>query len=246
MKSYRDVLPPDAEFDPGDFGDRLRDARNDAGYTLQRFADKMNVSKSTASRWESGENQPDYKTLVKIALLLGTNLESLIIGEDRKYIDATVKYGLKSDGLHAMTVLKDYKLHWLMSDLTASPIDALNALITHEKCKDLLELILNLLNARIQQEAVMGLVDMKADENDLSELRDAINRLHIDHPITQRYQVILSTPEREIKTILYEISKMVDHMIPEVVDSMFAKYMEKCSDSLSKDTSSDMTHTQGG
>lgn len=49
------------------FGTKLRQARIDAGYTQQQIQDIININRATLSRYESGEREPDYETLGKLA-----------------------------------------------------------------------------------------------------------------------------------------------------------------------------------
>lgn len=49
------------------FGKKLRQARVEAGYTQQQIQEILNINRATLSRYESGEREPDFETLGKLA-----------------------------------------------------------------------------------------------------------------------------------------------------------------------------------
>lgn len=49
------------------FGQKLAQARKDAGYSQRQMADFMKMSKSTIASYETGRTQPDIETLGKLA-----------------------------------------------------------------------------------------------------------------------------------------------------------------------------------
>lgn len=53
-----------------EIGEKIKSARKDKRMTQQTLADKMNVSKSTVSKWESGTNMPNVKMITDIADIL--------------------------------------------------------------------------------------------------------------------------------------------------------------------------------
>ena len=65
-------------------GERIKEARKQAGLTQQELADKLEISSVAVSRWERGERNPKLETLKKIAAaidapvgeLLGTDLQT--------------------------------------------------------------------------------------------------------------------------------------------------------------------------
>lgn len=59
----------------------LKELRNEKGLTQEQFAEKLNVSSRTVSRWETGSNMPDISLLVEIAEFYDTNISEIINGE---------------------------------------------------------------------------------------------------------------------------------------------------------------------
>lgn len=59
----------------------LKELRKEKGLTQEQFAEKLNVSGRTVSRWETGSNMPDISLLVEIAEFYDTNIPEIINGE---------------------------------------------------------------------------------------------------------------------------------------------------------------------
>ena len=64
------------------FSERLKELRKAHKLTQPQLADKLNVGKSTVAMWETGDRQPDYKTLQKIADFFNVSVDYLL-GRDR-------------------------------------------------------------------------------------------------------------------------------------------------------------------
>lgn len=66
-------------------GNRIRLARERAGYTQEKVAEKVGVSRSAVSRWEQGEIEPKVQNLVAIAALLNVSTDYLLgIGDHER------------------------------------------------------------------------------------------------------------------------------------------------------------------
>ena len=63
------------------FGENLRNLRIIQGYTQQQMAKKLNISRPSYTRYETGEREPDFKTMVKISELLQVSIDFLINGK---------------------------------------------------------------------------------------------------------------------------------------------------------------------
>ena len=59
-------------------GNRIRLARERAGYTQEKVAERIGVSRSAVSRWEQGEIEPKVQNLVAIAALLSVSTDYLL------------------------------------------------------------------------------------------------------------------------------------------------------------------------
>ena len=62
---------------------RIRKAREDAGYTREKFAELLDVSVSYMAEVERGRTGVSLKTLKAICNLLGLSADYLIFGKER-------------------------------------------------------------------------------------------------------------------------------------------------------------------
>ena len=60
------------------FARRLRDLRKESNITQIEFARKFNIANGTVGNWESGNRQPDYETLQKIADFFNVSVDYLL------------------------------------------------------------------------------------------------------------------------------------------------------------------------
>ena len=60
------------------FARRLKDLRKEANITQIEFARKFNIANGTVGNWESGNRQPDYATLQKIADFFNVSVDYLL------------------------------------------------------------------------------------------------------------------------------------------------------------------------
>ncbi len=60
------------------FQDRLKQLRSEKGITQQQLASMMYITRSTISRWESGQRIPDLVLLPRLAECLGVDISQLI------------------------------------------------------------------------------------------------------------------------------------------------------------------------
>lgn len=77
------------------FAKKLKDLRKEFGMTQIEFAQKFNIANGTVGNWESGNRQPDYETLQKIAAFFNVSIDYLldvsIDSEAISYARQTVK-----------------------------------------------------------------------------------------------------------------------------------------------------------
>ena len=59
----------------------LKKLRNDKGLTQEQFAEIINVSNRSVSRWENGVNMPDFDLLMQIAEYFDVHIEEILDGE---------------------------------------------------------------------------------------------------------------------------------------------------------------------
>ena len=73
---------------------RIRQAREDLGYTREKFAEKLDVSVSYLAELERGRTGISVKMLVKVCNILGLSADYVLFGNDRQ--DDT----LRLDAIH--------------------------------------------------------------------------------------------------------------------------------------------------
>lgn len=65
------------------FGEKLKEARKEAGLSQEQFAEKMSVSRSAIAKWETDKGMPDVNNLKVMAQLLNVSVDYLL-DEDEK------------------------------------------------------------------------------------------------------------------------------------------------------------------
>lgn len=85
-------------------GEFLKSLRKDKKLTQEELADKMNVSRRTVSRWETGSNLPDLSILVELADLYDVDMREIFNGERK---EETVDRDLKETMLMAADYTDD-------------------------------------------------------------------------------------------------------------------------------------------
>lgn len=65
-----------------EFGEKLKKAREDKGYTQAALAKEIYVARQTVSRWECGDRYPDLITLKKMAALLNVSIDDLLSNDE--------------------------------------------------------------------------------------------------------------------------------------------------------------------
>lgn len=62
----------------------LRTARKAAGLTMKELGEKVGVSESAISQYETGKREADFETLLKIGEILDCSIDYLLRGEQKK------------------------------------------------------------------------------------------------------------------------------------------------------------------
>lgn len=92
-----------------DFGRRLRQIRQSAGWTQKQLADNIHVSKGTISNYETGERQPSPEMLADLSKALHVSADYLLGMEDnsKQILDVSGLTGEEIQFLHfAVRLLK--------------------------------------------------------------------------------------------------------------------------------------------
>ena len=92
------------EMDQQKIGEFLKTLRKEKDLTQEELADKMNVSRRTVSRWETGSNLPDLSILVELADLYDVDMREIFNGERK---NETVDKDLKETMLMAADYTDD-------------------------------------------------------------------------------------------------------------------------------------------
>lgn len=71
---------------PKKIGSFLKELRKAKGITQEEFAENLNVSGRTVSRWETGTNMPDISLLIEIAEFFDVSIPEIINGERKSEI----------------------------------------------------------------------------------------------------------------------------------------------------------------
>lgn len=66
---------------------RLKQLRKEKGISQQRLAMDLNVNQNTVSRYETGEREADYKTLIMLADYFNVSIDYLLGRTDKKEIN---------------------------------------------------------------------------------------------------------------------------------------------------------------
>lgn len=73
---------------------RIRQARENMGYTREKFAEKLDVSVSYLAELERGRTGISVKMLIKVCNVLGLSADYVLFGEERK------KDAMRVDNIH--------------------------------------------------------------------------------------------------------------------------------------------------
>ena len=90
------------------FGEKLKEARKEAGLSQEQFAEKLSVSRSAVAKWESDKGMPDISNLRGIAQLLGISIDYLL-DEDEKLSFNETKEPIELDSYQKSGKCRDRK-----------------------------------------------------------------------------------------------------------------------------------------
>ena len=63
-----------------DIGGKLKEARQNAGFTQEEIAEKLGVSRQSVSNWENNRTYPDIVSVIKLSDVYSVSLDSLLKG----------------------------------------------------------------------------------------------------------------------------------------------------------------------
>lgn len=67
------------------FPKRLKKLRKENRYSQEYMAEQLNVSRQSYSRYENGDSQPEFSTLIRIADIFNVSLDYLLCRTDSKH-----------------------------------------------------------------------------------------------------------------------------------------------------------------
>ncbi len=113
-------------------GSLLKKLRNEKGLTQEQFAEMVNVSNRTVSRWENGNNMPDLDILIQISDYYEIDLRELLDGERKsekmnKELETTVLKAV--DYANSETEKYTKRVFWLL--LTGAVLWICSQIISH-------------------------------------------------------------------------------------------------------------------
>ena len=88
------------------FGEKLKEARKEAGLSQEQFAEKMSVSRSAIAKWESDKGMPDVNNLKVLAQLLDVSVDYLL-DEDEKLSFNETKEAIALDSFEVSGICRD-------------------------------------------------------------------------------------------------------------------------------------------
>lgn len=62
------------------FGENLRFLRTESGMTQEQFAEKLEVTRQSVSKWESDNGFPELEKILQISRMFGCDLDTLLQG----------------------------------------------------------------------------------------------------------------------------------------------------------------------
>lgn len=76
-------------------GNQIHQLRKLSGMTQEQMAEKLNVSRQTISKWESGSTLPDLESMVRIGRMFQLSLDELLLKEDETMTERNEKITLE-------------------------------------------------------------------------------------------------------------------------------------------------------
>ena len=112
------------------FGEKLRNARKEAGFSQEQLAEKLSVSRSAVAKWETDNGMPDVGNLKAIATLLNVSIDYLL-DEDEKITFNETREPIETESFEKTGKCRDRKdaaVYWKYKDA-----DAIYPLIRRKK-----------------------------------------------------------------------------------------------------------------
>lgn len=92
-----------------DFGNKLKMLRNGRHFTQKQIADKLGLTKSVISAYETSTRYPSYDILIKISSILGVTTDFLLGLEKNCTIDISKLTDKQMEILH--TIINEFTIY---------------------------------------------------------------------------------------------------------------------------------------
>ena len=120
-----------------EIGSKIRNARNEAGFTQEKAAEKLGVTRQTISNWENNKSYPDIISVIKMSDLYSISLDSLL-KEDQtmiKHLEESTnvvksqnrKSRIITVGIYVVAWVVLIALYWLSEGIKNGPVLNLDA-----------------------------------------------------------------------------------------------------------------------
>ena len=83
----------------------IKKLRSERGFTQDKLAEELHVTRQAISSWETGRTQPDSQMLINLSEIFSVPIEMLIYGEKR---NTTVEEGEKTYNLNAYMAVSTF------------------------------------------------------------------------------------------------------------------------------------------
>ncbi|MBL1225739.1 helix-turn-helix domain-containing protein [Enterococcus sp. BWR-S5] len=90
--------------------EKLKQLRNEKGWTQEQLAEKLFVSRTAVSKWESGRGYPNIESLKSISRLYGVSIDDLLSNEELLIVAETETQGDRLSMLNLMYASLDILL----------------------------------------------------------------------------------------------------------------------------------------
>ncbi len=125
------------------FAEKLLALRNQAGYSQEVLAEKLNVSRQAVSKWELGTTLPETDKLISISTLFSVSIDSLLIDS----IDLNTNDSMERVVLKFLSSARDMdQLSKELVDITCDGVIDANEKVQVEKIIDTLDSVAKLID----------------------------------------------------------------------------------------------------
>ncbi|WP_077303087.1 helix-turn-helix domain-containing protein [Virgibacillus pantothenticus] len=81
------------------FGDKLKKCREERGWSQEKLANELHVSRQAVYKWEANKGYPDIQNLIRISDLFGITIDELIRGDKKMQETISIDEGELFDQL---------------------------------------------------------------------------------------------------------------------------------------------------